>query len=318
MNKLRFKRFDSMQGSKEKIMNRTKKQIQSNSIKKEKRKSNGFFISAVVILSCIFLWGLKEMVTIYGVNENASNIETLNFSGDLFGRLHYSKDEFYFQPDETSIRAFPELKGFITSSSKIVFNAETERLLHKYISFDSQDVSQAATLNVRGLQAVDELKDTYLAKNVEVLELPSEHYDELFSFNLSLDPEGNIVLDSQLEDIFNEFSIAYNQDLLEGLQPHEVFQLYLFAEEQKNDRALYELINDDEDYFKPTLEEYMKESEIDVNRNKIIDNPFKNKELYVMDEGSNEAYIITKYKEHFFGMSKNSNGIWLVNLLPIQ
>lgn len=299
MSKWQFKRFEAMQGSKRRIIENTRKQIQQNT--KAKQKNNSFYIATILLMSCLMLFALLQLI------PSDKNANLANFEGNLLGMIHYENDVFYFQVNEKSIEDYPELRGAIKASTKIMFPSNTERVLR---DMPELYIDIPAIITVKGLE---KRKNAYLAKDTNILDLGTDwaEYEHLFTFQLILNERSEVLLDEKLEKIYLQFSQEQNKALLMNLAPHEVFQLYQFAMEQNDSRVIYELIN--EEGVKPTFEEFSK----DIGDLKSSA-AFKHTQLYEKIEENQHAYIFTKYKDAFFGLSKTADGVWQVNYLPEQ
>lgn len=299
MSRWQFKRFEAMQDSKRRIIENTRKQIQHNT--KAKQKNNSFYIATILLTSCLMLFVLLQLI------PSDKNATLSNFEGDLLGMIHYENDVFFFQVNEESIKDYPELRGVIRASTKIMFPSSAERVLR---DMPELYIDVPAIITIKGLEKI---KNAYLAKDTNILDLGTNwaEYEHLFTFQLTLNEQGKLLLDTKLEKIYFQFSQELNKALLINLAPHEVFQLYQFAMEQNDIRVIYELIN--EESVKPTFEEFSQD--IGVLKSSSA---FKNTQLYEKIEENHKAYIFTKYKRAFFGLSKTADGIWQVNYLPEQ
>lgn len=60
-----------------------------------------------------------------------------------------------------------------------------------------------------------------------------------------------IILPEPLNHVYKELSLKRTDEILKGLRPAEVFQLYLFAEEVKDFYTQYVLFNHDPHVEKP-------------------------------------------------------------------
>ncbi|MEC1179584.1 hypothetical protein P9B03_13880 [Metasolibacillus meyeri] len=298
MSRWQFKRFEAMQDSKKRIIENTKKQIHTNA--KSKSKHNSFSIAAILLTSCVVLFGLIQLI----VTDKTADLP--NFEGDLYGMIYYEKDEFYFRANEDSLQAYSELKEAITTSTKFMFSNNMEQVLRNMLNLRGESGSVHANFYIKGLKRVE---DAYSVINVGTFQM-GVPYENLFTFELTLDENSKLLLDAKLEEIYSQFSERRDRALLQNLEPHEIFQLYQFAIEQNNVRVKYELIH--EEGIKPTFEEF-NQAPHDESSNPA----FKNTFLYVKIEENQDAYIFTPKKESFFGLMK-VEGVWLVNFLPEQ
>lgn len=126
-------------------------------------------------------------------------------------------------------------------------------------------------------------------------------------------------------DTYNKFKENYDEFILKDLSPLSICKLYLYSLKTKDYITEYELYTKDKDYVLWSKEEHMNIPE--EHRLKDFD-IFINAEKLEVNINEKTAYIIWDYKKELdasakpfrvgFSLTKNKNGIWKVNFMPLQ
>lgn len=320
MNNFRFKRFDTIEQNKRRIIENTRKQIQQPYPAPKQQKRTGFYVASIVAVTSMMLVFIGVLISMQDTDTplqaNPMPAETFSFKGDLVGTLTYNQQQFLFQPTNDSLDFYPEIDGKITYDTKIKFSQEAAVIIQQHTKID--DGARIENV-VFSLEIVKE-DNYYVAIAVEVIQLQHDSisYDMFDSFTLSYNKSGEFVLDAPLQAVYEAFLIDYDVTKLRGLKPKDIFQLYNYAVEQDDVKATYSLIIDEPQIAKPTYEEF--EDGWHQEESSNFSATHENSVFYVsittdIDTG---AYIFTKYLQYTFGLSKNSDDIWLVNYLPNQ
>lgn len=135
-------------------------------------------------------------------------------------------------------------------------------------------------------------------------------------------------LSKKLQITYEAFVTTKDDELLRGLLPHEVFKLYFYADEKEDYETQYALyLQDEEDtiILYETVEEYISElkeaseEELSSTRRLIYEQLAINKTFEeVIVNNKNATITISEELALGFSLSKNDNGIWKVNWLPMQ
>jgi hypothetical protein len=194
-------------------------------------------------------------------------------------------------------------------------------------------------------QFSEEDKKTRLVK----FKVPVENVDQYQSFNLILQYENGWKLDHKLpfsygdnteatserdtavkeftltdteKAVYEKFAADFNEDHLRHLEPLSIAKLYVFADLENNQEAVYALYTDKEGYVQWSKEEHIKMSGNEEHS--------KEKTLSVFNGLQDGKFIKTEedggYIEFYkadgsmmgFQMVKDEDGIWNVGFMPIQ
>jgi hypothetical protein len=163
----------------------------------------------------------------------------------------------------------------------------------------------------------DELPMSDHVENEAIKEATTDGLEST-SFNYN-----NELLTEDLVEPYQDFAETKDEELLRYLSPIDIFFLYYHAYAIEDYETMYALYIDDEMYLKPfpTVTSFLDaiETENQVQLQFIKDEIINNDNLKeVIDDESHAGVLISEEKGLFFGISKNENGIWKVNWLPIQ
>ncbi|WP_436376640.1 hypothetical protein [Cytobacillus sp. BC1816] len=233
------------------------------------------------------------------------------------GTLDFREETVYFLPDHDSLKLLPLMDG---QNIKITFNETDQEMLKKVFGITEPIKEESVSLIIGGYRAAEGI--VHQAEILEVV-MPKEPQLEAVPFHMAVNNTKELVLLEPLNHVYKEFSLRGTDEILRGLSPADVFQLFLFAEETEDYYTQYALFNHDPDIEKPfpALNDYLKaKSESpSIPEEQTLLHRVKNADLeeVIIDESS--AYISITEEEGFgFGLSKNNDGIWKVNWMPIQ
>jgi hypothetical protein len=236
---------------------------------------------------------------------------------EVTGTLDFKEDIVYFQPDHNSLKLLPLMDG---KNVKISFNESDQEKLKKVFGVKMPIKEENVSLIIGGYRSAE--GTVHQAEVVEVV-MPQEVQKETLSFQLMLNNDKKLILPEPLNHVYKEFSLRGTDDILRGLRPAEVFQLYLFAEEIEDFYTQYALFNHDPAVEKPfaDLNDYLNaiSGSASLPEEQTLLHRVKNASLEEVIINDSSAYISISEEDGFgFGMSKNSDGIWKVNWMPIQ
>ncbi|MCS0674023.1 hypothetical protein [Cytobacillus firmus] len=236
---------------------------------------------------------------------------------EVTGTLDFQEEIVYFLPDHDSLKLLPLMDG---KNIKITFNETDQEMLKKVFGITEPIKKESISLIIGGYRAAEGS-----VHKAEVLEVatPKDPPVEAAPFQLALNNNTELVLREPLNHVFKEFSLRGTDEILIGLSPSEVFQLYLFAEEIEDYYTQYALFNHDPDIGKPfpTLNHYLNaiSESSSIPEEQTLLHRVKNARLEEVIIDDSSAYISISEEDGFgFGLSKNSEGIWKVNWMPTQ
>lgn len=273
-------------------------------------------------------WSLLNKGTYDGEKSEPSRMLHAVFQGEakITGTLKYfdmedpeRPDQILFTPDKLSLQALPVEEGRhpdltfpLNEQTKLkaVFGIGTNRVDLGEITLIVEDYT-ARYVKGKSLPDTVHIKDIVLPAEPEVQSSP---------FQISVNQENKLELPEWLLDRYLQFAASHNKQVLKGLSPSDVFQLYFYAEEHQDYQTQYALFMDDEEYVKmfATYEDYL--GAVEIHDQQILLQRVKKGSLFenIVDETSAFVSIEEEENGFSFGFSKNKEGIWCVNWLPIQ
>ncbi|WP_370222621.1 hypothetical protein [Cytobacillus sp.] len=275
--------------------------------------SNKDFYSGLTEGAMLNNWKLN------GYEKDSYGRITAVFTGKaaVTGILDFQDEIVYFQPDRDSLKLLPIMDG---KTIKITFNETDQEMLKKVFGTAAPIKAESVSLILDGYRAPEGA-----VHQAEVLELaaPKEPQFHAVPFQLALNINAELVLPEPLNHVYKEFSLRGTDEILRGLSPAEVFQLYLFAEEIEDYSTQYALFNHDPEIGKPfpTLNHYLNaiSESPSIPEEQTLLHRVKNAHLEEVISDDSSAYISISEEDGFgFGLSKNSEGIWKVNWMPTQ
>lgn len=236
---------------------------------------------------------------------------------EITGTLDFKNDIVYFLPDHNSLKLLPLIDG---KNVKIAFNEADQEKLKKVFGVKMPIKEENVSLIISGYRAAE--GTVHQADAVEVI-MPQELQLGPLPFQLLLNNDKKLVLPEPLNHVYKEFSLRGTDETLKGLRPSEVFQLYLFAEEIEDFYTQYALFNHEPGIEKPfpTLNDYLNaiSESASIPEEQTLLHRVKNASLEEVTLDDSSAYISISEEDGLgFGLSKNSEGIWKVNWMPIQ
>jgi hypothetical protein len=273
-------------------------------------------------------WSLLNKGAYDGAKDEPNKILHAVFQGEakITGTLKYygmedpeRPDEILFTPDKLSLQSLPVEKGRhpdltfpLNEQSKLkaVFGIGTNRVDLAEVTLIVEEYT-ARYVKGKTLPDTARLKDIVLPVGPEVQTSP---------FQIQVNGENTLELSELLLDRYHQFAATHNKQVLKGLSPSDVFQLYFYAEEHKDYQTQYALFMDDEEYVKvfATYEDYL--GAVEISKQQTLLKRVKEGALFenIVDETSAFVSIQEESNGFSFGFSKNKEGIWCVNWLPIQ
>ncbi|PPA70879.1 hypothetical protein [Jeotgalibacillus proteolyticus] len=238
----------------------------------------------------------------------------------LHGTVTYDRhsDEVAFQLNESSLNSLP-----LAPSGEGAFSfseGDEKRIISDY-SLDEKGTSQDISV------AVDELRMTVQEEKTDGFLYLADQQSaekEVISetpFWIPTDEDLELTLSADEQNVYEAFIKEYDDSILSGLSPTQIFRFYWLAEEQGDFKTQYLLYNHDESAGKvfETLEDF---EEAKQDESYPVLHAFKKNELVEVIVDEQNAYIAIKAEDpekmQGFSLSKNKKGVWKVNWLPMQ
>ncbi|WP_409342558.1 hypothetical protein [Paenibacillus sp. MBLB4367] len=153
-----------------------------------------------------------------------------------------------------------------------------------------------------------------------------------------LDNEGNLVaidrkwlMPEDTFTLYQSYSKSKSEELLKGLEPLDIFRMYVYASQQGDYDTIYALLIKGSTYGTPSLEEYSADMAKDPEGQERTKKQWlewkKTYRLYEEVDGDEAMIRMTprlnpsgpiKEDEKFFRLNKNNKDIWKVGWLPLQ
>ncbi|WP_442598324.1 hypothetical protein [Neobacillus sp. D3-1R] len=278
-------------------------------------------------------WTLKNDYATDGAKTTQSGLRTAYFVGrtTVEGKVIFYDEKdiknpsrMVFYPSQKSLKALPIEEG---TSEEIVFSFEQQQQLESILGMmpgTEKEVKMLVNQYTAYYKSGSDIPDVIsFLKIMQPGEKESITTDHLFTINDDL----QFVLPSHLQNIYETLLVKTKNNSLKDLTPYEVFQLYWYAEEQKDYDKQYALFIDDPDQIPvfASLEDYLEAANKSINqyyqkdmmeriKHRTKDNPLREE---LIDE--THANIIINEEEGIgFGLVKNQEGIWKVKWLPLQ
>lgn len=200
-----------------------------------------------------------------------------------------------------------------------------------YINFDGSDKQSMSMDKAAPITNPNAAADSS-AKMAEAQESTVQQYDFADKINLAGEAtpinESILPLSEKMQELYNQFQANPDQELLRGLEPYQVMQLYLYASTQQDYDTQYEFYIKDERTVVPPKEEFL----ADLNKHpetkeKAVKQNYSIITSQIIQPKSEVDYwehAIIEFKdtqtEHYtyFTLLKNNDGIWTVSWTPIQ
>ncbi|OCA87563.1 hypothetical protein A8F94_06805 [Bacillus sp. FJAT-27225] len=272
-------------------------------------------------------WELVRKTPNYG----QSSLMGATFEGiaEVSGMLIYHDEKsgefankIVFVPDTGSAKLLPTTHGEVR---ELVFNDMDMKTVEKIYQLNPGGVAENVKIEITSYIA-HQYRDKDVADvinfNPAVMEdEPSRTYT---SKKISVDSAGRIMLNTELQSIYDKYSTSHDDQLLSGLDPFSVFLLYFYAKEKSDDETQYWLHNFSMEIPPDfsTVEKFTAESKKPI----LIENSSKLLKT-VRDAGTVKEEIlndgtatihISETDGHAFRLSKNDKGIWKISWLAVQ
>ncbi|EDL65915.1 RNA polymerase sigma factor SigX [Bacillus sp. SG-1] len=155
-------------------------------------------------------------------------------------------------------------------------------------------------------------------------QLPFTHGDNMEGTPQTKDgaSEKEFTLTDEEQEIYEKFLLDFNEEHLRSLDPISIAKLYIYADAENNQEAVYELYTDKEGHVQWTKEEHIQMFETrERSAEEILDayNGLPDGE-FLEDEDGESGYIKFYNANGMMGfqMIKDEDGIWNVSYMPIQ
>lgn len=228
-------------------------------------------------------------------------------------------DQILFTPDKLSLQSLPVEEG---RHPDLTFAANEQRKLKAVFGLGTNRIDIGDVTLIVDNYTARYLKGKTLPDTVSLKEivLPEEPEVQSTPFHIQVDQSQKLELSAVLLERYEQFKDTKDKQILSGLSPSEVFQLFFYAEEIQDYETQYSLFIDDEEYLKvfETYEDYLVAKQ--QNPSNSLLEKVKSGTLFehIIDETSASVSIEAETTGLGFGLSKNKHGIWCVNWLPIQ
>lgn len=223
-----------------------------------------------------------------------------------------------FFPDGESVRQLPLNPNH---DQKVIIDFQAQQQVENMLKLkpgnEKQNVSIEIDEFIANYKKGEKIPDTV---HVSYL-IQEDGVDIVQEQKLKVDELGRLQLPYRLLEVYKTFAQTQNDGLLKGLTPFDIFQLYLYAEVQKDYKTQYSLFIDDPEYeptFK-TYEEYAAAAKQNGKSSETLLEIIKAGKLEEKMTSEKEAHIvISKDIGLSFGLTRNKIGIWKVKWLPLQ
>ncbi|ALC82866.1 MULTISPECIES: hypothetical protein [Bacillus] len=247
--------------------------------------------------------------------EDNSKMKTFSGNTKITGKLYLDNDKnILFEPTENSQKLFPVERGMI---KVITFTEKDQNQLIKYVKEKEPFPNLSISIDKLSIQHATNYSAEVHIKEILTDLRSTESIDDSQKFSLLTDDKNGIRLPDNLMRIYEKYSISLDDELLKNLKPSDIFYLYYYCDDQKDYKTQYALHNNDPNYEKPNYNEYIQA--VQSENNPSSREGFLSKTLYETITDDKYAVITSKETEGpAFALSKNAEGIWKVNWLPIQ
>jgi len=273
-------------------------------------------------------WSLLNKGPYDGAKSEQSGLLHAVFQGEaqITGTLKYygrddseRPDQILFTPDKLSLQSLPIEEG---RHPDLTFASNEQRKLKAVFGLGTNRMDIGEVTLVVDNYTARYLKGKTLPDTVGLKEvvLPEESEVESTPFHIQVNQNQKLELSVFLLDRYAQFKNTKDKQILSGLSPSEVFQLFFYAEELKDYETQYALFIDDEEYLRvfETYEDYLIAKQQNPSRSLLEQVKAGTLFEHIIDETSASVSIEAETTGLAFGLSKNKHGIWCVNWLPVQ
>ncbi|MFD2043609.1 hypothetical protein ACFSTA_04380 [Ornithinibacillus salinisoli] len=273
---------------------------------------NHFFDPETVLIGSTY--GSMEVIEVDRQSEQTSII--FNGETSLSGDFQLDGDRLAFVPHENALLAFPLANGDERNIPAFYFQDESSVKMAYGIGDDQNSLStadQGYTLDVTGMEYIH--SPTGSTIYLEITTRMTNTYDT------------NIKMSQELTDIYEQYKETLNDELLEGLNPIDVFKMHFYAENNEDEEVKYALYIQDEMYGTPDKDAYfndpffaeddtMKKNAEQFYEELLAVDVFK--EEYLSEEEAIIHFATVESNGLAFRLIKNSEDIWKVAWIPMQ
>ncbi|HYK73434.1 MAG TPA: hypothetical protein VEV44_10020 [Pseudoneobacillus sp.] len=278
-------------------------------------------------------WTLMNDYATDGAKTTQTGLRTAYFVGrtTVGGKVVYYDENdikypsrIVFYPSEKSLKALPIEEG---SHEEIVFSFEQQNELESLTGImpgTEKEINMLVNKYTAYYKPNSDIPDVITFLKImqpgEKEPITSEHF-------FKIDDDAKFVLPSHLKTVYKTLLVKTKINPLTDLTPFEVFQLYWYAEEQKDYEKQYALFIDDpnqvpvfaslKDYLdaaNKSINQYFQKDVMERIKHRSKENPLR--EELIDDTHAN--IIISEEEGIGFGLLKNQEGIWKVKWLPLQ
>ncbi len=273
-------------------------------------------------------WSLLNKGPYDGSKSEQSGLLHAVFQGEaqITGTLKYydmddseRPDQILFTPDKLSLQSLPVEEG---RHPDLTFASNEQRKLKAVFGLGTNRMDIGEVTLVVDNYTARYIKGKTLPDTVGLKEivLPEEPEVQSTPFHIQVNQGQKLELSAVLLDRYELFKVTKDKQVLSGLSPSEVFQLYFYAEELQDYETQYSLFIDDEEYLRvfETYEDFLTAKQQNPSTGLLEQVKAGTLFEYVIDETSASVSIEAETTGLSFGLSKNKHGIWCVNWLPIQ
>lgn len=223
-------------------------------------------------------------------------------------------DEWLFRVDErmAGMEHFPiEMSDVGKSVQFKLMDEETVQAM--YTHFNDEEILEGYVVDIAKVEYMFSETNSTITLYVDLRGSDIQSY------------ETTIELNDQLNAIYENYNQSHNDQLLSGLEPFDVFRLYMHATANEDHQTAYALYIKDDDWHLPSEEEYFNDINSDKQSSERSSNLYKdlqtvNKYIQMKDEDQEEAIILfTLEHDLSFSLIKDkAKDIWKVPFLPMQ
>lgn len=273
-------------------------------------------------------WSLLNKGPYDGAKREQSGLLHAVFQGEaqITGTLKYydiddseRPDQILFTPDKLSLQSLPVEEG---RHPDLTFADKEQRKLKSVFGLGSNRMDIGEVTLVVDNYTARYLKGKTLPDTVGLKEivLPEESEVQSTPFHIQVNQSQKLELSPVLLGRYEQFKDTKDKQILNGLSPSEVFQLFFYAEELQDYETQYSLFIDDEEYVRvfETYEDYLIAKQQNSSTSLLEQVKAGTLFEHIIDETSASVSIEEEITGLSFGLSKNKHGIWCVNWLPIQ
>lgn len=273
-------------------------------------------------------WSLLNKEPYDGAKREQNGLLHAVFQGEaqITGTLKYydkddseRPDQILFTPDKLSLQSLPVEAG---RHPDLTFESNEQRKLKAVFGLGTNRMDIGEVTLVVDNYTARYLKGKTLPDTVGIKEivLPEEPEVQSTPFHIQINQSQKLELSTVLLDRYAQFKDTKDKQILNGLSPSEVFQLFFYAEELKDYETQYSLFIDDEEYLRvfETYEDYLIAKQQNPSTSLLEQVKAGTLFEHIIDKTSATVSIEAETTGLSFGLSKNKHGIWCVNWLPIQ